>query len=148
MFLEKNNPHPSIRQTLTSLYKDKTPQFWGVTESHTAFIKLPLLHSVVFFHSKWRTLEVRLSIYCRENILFWSQGYPPNLPWVFKSSLILISYWVKKSHLFVLSYPQVWQAQIVLSLLSLSSQFLRIFYFLEDGYNYDRVPLNDQRGMS
>lgn len=55
---------------------------------------------------------------------------------------------IKKSDLFVLSYPQVWQAQIILSPLSLSSPFCNFLYFQGNGYNYDRAPLNDQGGTN
>lgn len=143
MFLEK------IIHTLLSdklLLHSVEPKH--LSENHTAFIKLPLLHSVIFFYSKWRSLEGTLSIYCSESILFWWQGYLPNLPWELKSSLILTSYWLRNQIYLYFLIHRFSKFKSFFHLCLSQVLFCNFLHFLGGGYSYDRVPPNDQRGAS
>lgn len=119
-----------------------------LSESHRAFIKLPLLHSVFYFYSKWRSLEGRLTIYCRESNPFCLQDYLPNLPWELKSSLILISYWLKNQIYLYFLVHRFGELKSFFHFCLCPVYFCNFLDFLGDGYNYGRGLLNDQEGTS
>jgi len=114
---------------------------YHLSESHAAFIKLPLMHSSDFFYSKWRRLEGRLSICFRKSITFWSRGHLPCLPKDLKSLLVLIFYWLKTQIRLYFPTHRFSKLKSFFHFCLCQVCFCNSVYFQGNGYNYGRVPL-------